>query len=94
MVMDYPVYELKKNPTKTNCRFTCSLPDYARDNYVGEKILYINVILNWEDLWEMYMEDKGGIDSFVGFKRRETNKPEPSELLDLAGDINSYRGLV
>lgn len=93
MVMDYPVHNFRKNPCSTDCRFTNSLPDYVRDGHIGEKIICTDIMLNYEDLWEMYKENKESIDSFVGFKREKSYEPEPYDLLSLASDLDAYCGL-
>jgi len=94
MVMDYPVHELRKEPHETDCRFTKSWPDYAREEVIGKKIIYLDVYLNWDDLWEMYQEHKEGIDSFVGDSYNYDDCVEPYKLLNLASDIDAYCGLI
>lgn len=94
MVMDYPVCEFVKDPTTTGCRFTRSLPDYARDGVIGEKIIVIDTWLNWEDLWGMYLDSKEGIDSMIGLEVLPTRCPDPHKLLELASNIDAYCGLV
>ncbi len=93
MVMDYPVHAFKKNPTTTDCRFTKSLPDYARIVGVGEKIIHLDVCLCWDELIEMYKVDQEGIDSFVGDTYTHIVTPKPFDLLNLAADIDAYSGL-
>ena len=94
IVMDYPVRKFKRNPTTTDCRFTVSFPDYMQDGFVGEKILYIDELLNWEDLWVMYLENKEGIDSMIYQPYKKADKPNPYILLSLASDIHGYCGLA
>ena len=93
MVMDYPVHKFKKDPTTTDCRFTTSWPDYLRDGRVGEKVILLDMWLNWEDLWEMYIDSQKGIDSMIGGNHKETDSPEPFDLLNLASDLNAYCGM-
>ncbi|RLA62118.1 MAG: hypothetical protein DRQ78_08280 [Epsilonproteobacteria bacterium] len=97
MVMDYPVHDFRKNSCTTDCRFTKSYPDYIREEMgwsVGQPIMILDVYLNWEDLYEMYLENKESIDHFIGGEYFETNNPSPYNLLNLASDIDMYCGLV
>jgi len=97
-VMDFKVKGLypdgRKNGIDINypARFTVSMPLYARRGYIGEKIIYIDVLLSWADLWEVYTENKKSIDSMIGGKHENNNIGE-YELLNLASDIDSYMGL-
>ena len=94
MVMDYPVYKLRDNPYNTDCRFTRSLPEYVRESIPGTKIIYLDVYLNWDDLWEMYQENKEGIDSFIGSEYTYEDAKYPNMLLRIASDIDAYCGLI
>jgi len=94
MVMDYPVYKLRKDPIETDCRFTRSLPEYVRESIPGTKIIYIDTYLNWNDLWKMYQENKKGIDSMIGESYRYNDCEEPYKILNLAMDIDMYCGLI
>ena len=49
----------------------------------------------WNDLVEMYEADKKGIDSFCGYENciPDFENPGAYDLLNLADDINSYKGL-
>lgn len=93
MVMDYPVHKFKRDPTFVDCRFTKSLPDYVREGEVGQPMMVIDVWLNYEDLWEMYLEHKASIDSMIGGSHPKKDEPDPYDLLSLASDIDSYCGL-
>lgn len=96
LVMDYPAYKFKKNPTTTYCRFTDSWPHWYREERgygVGDPIIRFDMEYNWEDLWEIYQDYKKGIDSMIGGSHKYTLNPEPHEVLNLASDINSYCGL-
>ncbi len=93
MVMDYPVYAFKKDPLNTECIFTNSLPEYSREGYIGEKIIIVEEHYTYNDLFEMYLERKEDIDSFVGFKREKLDNPTPYDLLHLASDLDSYCGI-
>ena len=94
MVMDYPVWDFKKRPYTTDCRFTKSLPNYCRDNVPGEKMIYLDMYLNWDDLWEIYQENQAGIDSMIGDSYDYHDGVNPHIVLNLASDIDSYCGLV
>lgn len=94
MVMDYPVHAFKASPTTVDCRFTRSIPEYARDGFIGEKIIMVDIMLNWEDLFETYLEHKSGIDSMIGGSYKKTDTPEPYMLLNLASDIDMYCGII
>jgi len=97
MVMDYKVKEFKKDPFTTDCRFTKSIPDYIREDTgwtPGTSMLDIDMYLNWNDLWEIYMDNKSGIDLFIGGRYDDIKIPEPHDVLNLASDIDMYCGLV
>jgi hypothetical protein len=94
MVMDYRVRDFKKAPTTTDCRLTRSIPDYCRFGYIGEKIIRLDIMLNYNDLFELYKDNKNGIDSLIGGEYIRTETPKPFELLHLAQDIDMYCGLV
>ena len=92
MVMDYPVYKFKEDPLNTDCKFTRSWPDYIRDGFIGKKIIRLDIWLSWNDLFDMYLEHKKSIDSFIGGEYVHAD-PSPRDLLNLAGDLASY-GLI
>lgn len=94
MVMDYPVYAFRKEPQNTDCRFTKSIPEYAREEwFVGETILCVDQTLNYNELWEMYQDNLNGINSFIGGFHVWKENPTPDNLLILASDIDSWCGL-
>lgn len=96
MVMEYTVRDFKKDPLNTLCTFTCSYPDYVRGEMgwkVGDSIMSMDVDLDYLDLYEMYIDNQAGIDSFIGGEHKFIENPVPYNLLLLASDINSYCGL-
>ena len=96
-VMDYKIREFKKNPTTTDCTFTWSLPKYIRDQIglgVGGKIIEVTEVLDYNNLYELYLEHKEGIDSFIGSEGiREETSPIAWDLLRLASALRSYGAL-
>jgi hypothetical protein len=88
MVMDYPVHAFRRDPQNTECRFTRSIPEWARK--VTDPIIEIDTELNYKDLYEMYKERKSGIDSFIGGEHEWLKTPEPYDLLQLASDLDNY----
>ena len=95
-VMDYPVYALRNNPTTTDCTFTWSLPNYIRKEMclgIGDAVICATHVLNYNDLFEMYSEDKESINSLIGDTHKRENNPDPFDLLNLASDLMSYGSL-
>lgn len=68
-------------------------PDYYEIEYLRGTVMY-EIDLSFNDLLEMYEDDKESIDSFA-----ETNmnvdfeKPTYYDFLMLANDIDAYKGL-
>jgi len=96
MVMEYNVLEFNKNPRTTDCRFTTSLPVEIRKEMgwsVGKPIIDRDCLFDYECLYERYMENKEGIDSFIGDEHPYFEHPDPRDLLFLASDIDAYCGL-
>lgn len=96
LVMDYPVHAFRRDPIKTECRFTKSLPLWIREDVgwtPGQPMIVLDVHYNWEDLYEIYKDNKEGIDSFTGYDYSDIKVPTPRDLLDLASDIDSYCGI-
>lgn len=92
-VMDYNVKEFNANPTDTDCQFTWSLPLYIRQELgwvVGMPVIITEYFLSYNDLYSMYLEKKGEIDSMIGGEHVRTETPDPSDLLNLASDLQSY----
>jgi len=78
-------------------QFLAHTPDYilrkmyGTENPVGEKRIMLDVYHSVESLWELYTENKEGIDGCSGMSH---DKPTCEHLmLNLACDINSYCGL-
>lgn len=87
----------KLNPN-VEMRFFAHLPDFILEEIygtakpVGVSILCTDVYLSANDLWEMYEQDKCGIDSVCGITGRIFPENE-WDMLNLAADINAYKGL-
>ena len=97
IVMDYSFTEYKTDPQAVLFRFTKSYPDHIRETMgwrVGDPIIIMDVSFTWDDLWEIYIENKGGIDSMIG-GGHHLNLPDirPREVLNLASNIDAYCGL-
>lgn len=100
MIAEFKVRELYPNGRKKginpDCpvRFYCHFPEYIlkeADHSIGEKTIVVDSTLSANDLWELYVENKEGIDSLVGM---EHNFPEDEyTMLNLASDINAECGL-
>lgn len=61
---------------------------------IGTK-LYVDSVLSWNDLMEIFERYKDEITSFADYANCNPNFENPNEydLLNLASDINSYCGL-
>lgn len=100
LIMEFKKRELIKKgklDMDVYVRFYCHYPDYAlkemygTENPVGVKRIMTDVELTGKDLWEMYQEDKKGIDSFIGDSLTEPF--DDYTLLHMADSVNAYRGL-
>lgn len=96
----YQIMEFKKRELFTKgklnkgvyCRFYRYFPYYTLyRNAVGVKKIYEDIELCADDLWELYHENKEGIDFFIG----DSHKYPICEydMLRLASDISLYCGL-
>ena len=62
--------------------YTSSYPLHVREELgfkVGESIMITSALLNWNDLWKIYLENKKGIDSMIGGSYEYDN---PAAALD------------
>lgn len=100
MVIEFRVKELYPNGRKNgidkdhpvNC--TKSLPEHCRYGYVGEQIIYMDVDWSWNDLVELYLRHREGIDSMIGSTYDVENmNPTEYDILHLASDIDMYCGI-
>ncbi len=95
LMMDYKARELvtkgKLNPD-VSVRFFAHVPPYVEERYVGYPItLVTDAYLSANDVWELYLHDKEGIDSCAGLSHEFPTCP--GSLLSLASDVDCYRGL-
>jgi len=87
-------YDARKKFTKeTPVRFFAYLPEYLKDE--GIEGLDIDVELTFNELEEMYFENKNSIDSFAETNNHvDFNNPTIYDALNLANDIKGYSGLI
>ena len=103
MVIEFAVRELypngRKNGIDKDCLVNCtkSYPDYIRKEQgwgVGDPVIMLDVDYSWNDLMELYLKHKKGIDSLIGASYDvETIEPTEYDILNLASDIDAYCGL-
>ena len=103
MVIEFSVRELypngRKNGIDKDCPVNCtkSYPDYIRKEMgwsVGDSMMMLDEDYSWNDLLEIYLRHKDGIDSMIGASYDVENiEPTEWDILNLASDIDSYCGL-
>lgn len=102
MIMEFKKRELitkGKLNREVYVRFYKHCPDYVlfemygTDKLVGQPTIMEDTTLSAEDVWETYLEDKDSIDSFCGVQGRIFPQDE-YDLLNLASDVSSYKGLA
>ena len=97
LMMNYKKKELFTNGKinkEVDCQFITHLPDYVKEEMgwkVGDNSIDMNVSLNANDIWELYLDNKSGIDSFIGMEHIDIKSEY--DLLHVASDVNSYMGL-
>lgn len=104
-VMDFKVRELFPHGRKNGIdkgravRFSASVPAYARKSMAvrgdpfGMRRLW-EAFLSWDDLTELYLPRKAGVDSFAGgCPVSDMENPDEYEMLNLADILNAYCGL-
>jgi hypothetical protein len=81
----------KKFKKDEEYRIFAHAPDYIEE--LKNEVL-IDVFYSFNELIEMYEEDKKSIDQCCGTERDlDFNNPNFFDFLNLASDINSYKGL-
>lgn len=100
LMMDYKVRELmpkgKLNPD-AYVRIIGHFPDYIladirkKEKTIGVPRLVLDVAYTVNGIWELYLEHKEGIDSFIGGSHEFPS--DPHDVLAIASDINPYCGL-
>jgi len=79
-------------------RFFRHYPDYVlheiygTDKPVGQRTIFVDEYFSSNELYEMYLEDKDDIDSFIGMEYHEAPK-DIHGALNMASDIDLYKGL-
>lgn len=93
LMLDYSEDDLVDGTTTIKDKNTCFrvyayAPDYCEE--IKDEII-VDTEVSIDGLWEWYLENKEGVDSFIGM---EHEKPTCiHSLLSLASDLNSYCGL-
>ena len=93
-VMDYSVAAWKDDARTCLVSLTRSYPLYIREEMgwsVGDPMIAETVVISWEDVWDIYVDHKKEIDSFIG--GQFFDYPTPHELLFVASAVSSYCGL-
>jgi hypothetical protein len=80
-------------------RFFCHMPRYILDDMqskgwiptVGAKTIITDVYLSAEEIWEMYLEVKDGIDSMIG--EEHTFPQNEHDCLRIVSDLSAYGAL-
>lgn len=102
LVMEYKKRELfsgrgKDKIFNKDCavRFLRHLPEYQRTELTRfpTNSLFLDIDLSAEDVWEMYLRDKESIDETCGVEGGYSFPTDEYELLNLASDVDMYRGL-
>ena len=74
-----------------HCPGYCLEEMYGTDNPVGVKTIQLDVQLNANDIWEIYLNHKDNIDRFIGSV--PTFPANERDLISLAYDVEGYCGL-
>ena len=87
LMCDYPEFMDSDFDANVSIRFFAYYPEYC-----DLKGLMTDSMCDCNELYEIYLENKDSIDSFIGMTYSE--KPNDIQtMLSLASDINSYQGL-
>lgn len=99
MIMDYKVRELMpKGVLNPDCsvRFIKHIPDYIKEEInwcIGMPAFTTDATVSANDVWELYLSHKEGIDSMCGFEGDREFPKDPYDLLSIADEVDSYCGL-